>query len=383
MAPNDTARLPHRLLLNAEPFGFGPTAAIASFFPYLRDAFASVGYVGKKHTLDLQRNLPYDAIHDMTNVPKPERGDMLRPVMEGYDILLTAMDHKVAEIAKEAGLKVIYYDALAWYWPSFPASVTNSDVYIAQNFFGVDTRLNDVFAHHAAAHIVPPIAPAPRAPQPREHVLINLGGLQNPFWPVAEVVEYARTMIPILRRAVPANTKIIIAGPEAVANAMADYGVTTYPRAQMEDVLARTHVAFMTPGLGNIYDAAAFNVPTIWLPPANDSQGQQLKIMEVHDMIDAALDWAPVLGNAGIDYSRDQPSVLAAIAQTATRLAREPQLQARLCDIATDHFYTISRKRDSKSVAITQRFGCGGERAVADIVIKAAQGIKAARMHYA
>lgn len=36
-----------RLLLNAEPFGFGPTAAIASFFPLLRPHFENIGYIGK------------------------------------------------------------------------------------------------------------------------------------------------------------------------------------------------------------------------------------------------------------------------------------------------------------------------------------------------
>lgn len=30
----------------------------------------------------------------------------------------------------------------------------------------------------------------------------------------------------------------------------------------------------MTPGLGNIYDAATFAKHVVWLPPANDSQGQ-------------------------------------------------------------------------------------------------------------
>ena len=35
-----------RLLLNAEPFGFGPTAAIADCFPHLREHFGKVGYGG-------------------------------------------------------------------------------------------------------------------------------------------------------------------------------------------------------------------------------------------------------------------------------------------------------------------------------------------------
>ena len=80
MDSNDTQKLPLRLLLNAEPFGFGPTAAIAGFFPHLRGNFATIGYMGKKHTLDLQKGLPYDAIHDVTGTPKDERSENYAPV---------------------------------------------------------------------------------------------------------------------------------------------------------------------------------------------------------------------------------------------------------------------------------------------------------------
>ena len=60
-------KIKYKLLLNAEPFGFGPTAAIASFFSYLRKDFKFLGYLGKGHTLDLQMTLAYDAIYDVSD----------------------------------------------------------------------------------------------------------------------------------------------------------------------------------------------------------------------------------------------------------------------------------------------------------------------------
>lgn len=375
-------RLSQRLLLNAEPFGFGPTAAIAGFFPHLRPQFETIGYMGKKHTLDLQKGLAYDAVHDVTGVPKEARSERYAEIFKGYDILLTAMDHKIAEEARKAGLKVFYYDALAWYWPEIPESVRGSDLYLAQDFFGVKERLREVFntqAGRTAAFTVPPIAPEMKGVRTGEHVLINLGGLQNPFWPIEDVADYARVIVRGLKQALPEGERVVIAGSEAVAQRLKDEGVVTFPRKQMEDVLRRSRVAFMTPGLGNIYDAAAYDLPTIWLPPANDSQGQQLGSIGFAGMCDAALDWDAITG-VHIRYSDPQPQVLSRIAEAATRLATDEGAQARLTMYARRCFGQLSAKKGSSSAALLDRFGTGGEREVARHVVEKARGYQLGRV---
>jgi hypothetical protein len=360
-----------RLLLNAEPFGFGPAAAIAGFLPHLRPHFNTIGYIGKKHTLDLQRGLPYDAVHDVTGTARDEREETYAPVFAQYDIFLTAMDHKMAEAAQKAGLKVIYYDALAWYWPEIPDSMRKTDLYIAQDFFGVRERLSAVFNDSARAQIVPPIAPAGKSAQAKDHVLINLGGLQNPFWPVEDVVDYARAVVAALRRALP-DEKIVIAGSQAVADKMAAEGVRTIPRVEMEDILARSKMAFMTPGLGNIYDAAAFDLPTIWLPPANDSQGQQMRLIEEKGLSDGAMDWHDILRSDAIDYRADQPAVLAQIAAAAKILSADSAAQNRLAAAAVK-LRGETGAGGSRTVGLLEKFGTGGEEQVAKLVIAKAR----------
>jgi len=125
-----------RLLLNAEPFGFGPTAAIADCFPHLREHFGKVGYVGVGFTLDLQRPLPYDSLHDVTGVPAELSDAVLADIFSQYDIFLTALDFCMAEKARAAGLTVVIYDPLTWYWKTIPQVVKDADLYIAQDFFG-------------------------------------------------------------------------------------------------------------------------------------------------------------------------------------------------------------------------------------------------------
>ncbi len=273
-----------RLLLNAEPFGFGPTAAIADCFPFLREHFSKVGYVGVGFTLDLQRPLPYDSLHDVTGVSQELLDAVLADIFSQYDVFLTALDFGMAEKAKAAGLTVIIYDPLTWYWKTIPPVVKDADLYIAQDFFGVRERLEQE-AHLFNAErvrVVPPIiGDVAHAPGERDTVLLNLGGLNNPFWSAEGTLAYARLIVEAFA-SVAGNVEVIItankciAANALIAQELAEFGVKNLSRAEMQEVLKGAKFALMTPGLGNVYDAARFDIPTIWLPPANDSQGQQL-----------------------------------------------------------------------------------------------------------
>jgi hypothetical protein len=363
-----------KLLLNAEPFGFGPSAAIASVFPHLRSVFDTVGYVGKHHTLDLQRALPYDQIHDVSSMGKEERFETLQPIFAEYDIFLSAMDHKMVELAQRAGLKVFYYDALAWYWTDIPQSVQKADLYIAQDFFGVEQRLSDIFGASAGNTArIAPIVTVPEAKQRRHVTLINLGGLQNPFTPIEDLTCFARDVIDNIKKALPQETELVIASSNAIVERLGDAMVRTYPRAEMEDILTQSSAAFMTPGLGNIYDAAAYDIPTIWLPPANDSQGQQMRLLKHNNMLDAALDWHDFMAQDAIDYSNEQLDVLEDISRVTQQFATDKKArqtfrrQARVAHQALQPHSCTS--------ALIERFGSGGERQMAGLVTRKAASL--------
>jgi len=371
-APRTSPAAP-RLLLNAEPFGFGPSAAIAAFFPRLRPHFAKIGYLGKRHTLDLQTPLPYDEVHDVSAEERGKRSEWLTPIFRQYDILFTAMDHKVAGEAARAGLKVFYYDALAWYWPEIPEAVRNCDLYLAQDFFGVAERLKSRFSGHAAAHAVPPIVSSPPRDRKGSRVLVNLGGLQHPHWSPEDVVRYARSVLAALRRALPAGEEPVVAASRLVADELRGEGVRFYPRQEMEGLLARARIAFMTPGLGNIYDAAACGLPTIWLPPVNDSQGRQLRLIEGQGLSDGSLDWSALDPAAALDYGLEQTAVLAGIARLTSRLAAEPALQDRLAETAALRYREVAGKSGCAGAALLEKFGRDGVERVTELVIDRAR----------
>ncbi|MBS1993005.1 MAG: hypothetical protein JSS83_20950 [Cyanobacteria bacterium SZAS LIN-3] len=374
METNAIATSELRLLLNAEAFGFGPTAAIADCFPHLRKLFGTIGYVGKGHTLDLQKPLSYDAIHDLAVVGD---GVELDRLFAGYDVFLTALDFDMAERARRAGLWVAVYDPLTWYWKEISPAVRACHLYLAQDFFGVRERMVGEAESFGEAVVVPPIvSQTPSAPEdlPREHVLLNLGGLNNPYWTAEDTLAYARLVVSSVVQSGAVKLPLVIAANSVIAAALPEYGVRNFSREQMQGVLASASYALMTPGLGNIYDAARHNVPTIWLPPANDSQGQQLKLLEANGMADGSLDWETFVQSgdeavaaAELDYKADQGDILKSITALVAGTAGSAELRAAL----TRRIAALIAGLEGDSggcTALTARFGSGGAEQLALIL---------------
>ena len=219
--------------------------------------------------------------------------------------------------------------------------------------------------HFTEAHVVPPLIPHNQIQRKGEHVLINLGGLQNPLWSLEETVVYARKMISALFSIIPAREKVMIATSKAVAERIGSPQLI-YTREEMRKILARSKYAFMTPGLGNIYDSALYDMPTIWLPPANDSQGQQLEALRQHGMIDGSVDWKD--SGTPIDYREQQGSILEQISAAVHHATIE---------VLTENFRDQQRNLEGKNSSATSqlldRFGTNGEERVAQLIYDFAQ----------
>lgn len=375
MARKNTEQTKPRLLLNAEAFGFGPTAAIADCFPFLRKHFSTIGFVGTGHTLDLQRPLAYDAIHDASQLKEAA----LNEIFAQYDIFLTALDFAMAEKALGQVLTVCVYDPLTWYWKTIPAVVGAVDLYIAQNFFGVEERLKSPEFAAATWQTVAPIVGQQSENQSngkadngsaKDLVLVNLGGLSNPLWTGNEALSYARQ---ILEAVLPtlAGQKVVVAANSAISAALAHLGAKNLSREQMQVVLQQAKYALMTPGLGNIYDAARFNTPTIWLPPANDSQGQQLALLNQSSLVDGLVDWHQILPVSAIDYSADQGAVLKSIASALERGQSSKRAKTRLAKLLRQQIKALPQ--NSRLTALVERFGSGGAQHVAELVFQQSQ----------
>lgn len=348
-------RHPYRVLVNAEAFGFGPTAAIADFFPHLRRQFHHLAYIGTGHTLDLQRPFAYDAIYDLAH-------HSFEDIASRYDLFLTALDFAMADRAQALGLPTVIYDPLTWYWPTIPDIASKKILYIAQAFHGVNERLaQSKFAHTL---MVPPIIPSSVDEKKRTRILVNLGGVQNPLWSLETTIAYAEHMVKTIKQIVPSEESLQIITSAKIAQNLRDPHVTTYSREEVLNLLPEIKFAFMTPGLANIYDSAAYNIPTLFLPPANDSQGQQLQLIRHHQTVDHFVDWSDLFPETPMDYRYPQSNVLAQIQKFITTFPKERFLQA--CDHG---FQKLTQLTSSATTKLIHQFGRGGAEEVVQATV--------------
>jgi hypothetical protein len=295
-----------KVLLNAEAFGFGPSASIASIFPSLRPMIEHLDYVGVGHSLDLQRKLAYDNIFNIS------KEDEFKKLVVNYDVFITALDFEKATWAHQAGVKTIIYDTLLWYWRKIPNIIHECHSYLVQDFYGVREKVAELELTNC--HFIPPLVKCPivRTSQ-KEIVLINFGGLENPHWDIQVTAQYIRK---ILESVLPQleGQKVKIVCSQAHLPFFSDFEVETCCYEKMQSYLQATKFLISTPGLGNLYEAANYKMLSLFLPPANDSQGQQLNLLKDNQLIDNSIDWSDLVDF--IDYKNAQLKVLSSIRES-------------------------------------------------------------------
>jgi hypothetical protein len=238
---------------------------------------------------------------------------------------------------------------------------------MCQDFFGVRERVQS--AGHENIVIVPPMLPTLARPAltRSRHALLNLGGLRNPYLSQEDCVSYARLMLALFPVAADLYAEVHAVTSHEIALKLREEVPTarTISPQEAQRRLGMSEIAVMTPGLGNIYEAAALAARVFWLPPANDSQGQQLDALRQRGLTPFAADWHDLLpGRAPIDYRGDEPEVISSIADAIRSASREPAaierlrarfLQAHHAPAAPDPLHTL-----------LDRFGSGGDRLVAE-----------------
>ena len=367
-----------KVLFNAEPFGFGPSAAIAEIFPYVRKQARHLCYIGEKHTLDIQSRYPYNRIIDCTGQGSAtDRKAMYLRHLREHELFITACDLEVAEWAKEAGLEVIIYDPLSWYWKEVCPAITNADLYLVQNFLTVDERLQQNRNKLPETIVVPPIVTGPhqdKNPQGKASLLlVNTGGLMNPLANAATMMSYAKIMMNCISQTLGNHyDQLCFLGSRTLSEATRNqFEVRTVAPDQAQAVLQQSTVALMTPGLGNIFEAAALGKKVIWLPPANDSQGQQLTLLKQNHMVDASIDWHNLFPDTPpIDYFQRQGEVMQCIIERIERLTREPTAIRTLGQLMTLAHEQLSHTHEPLLSELHRRFSHGGATVIADVIVQ-------------
>ena len=257
-------------------------------------------------------------------------------------------------------MKVVIYDSLSWFWRKIPKVVHKCQLYLTGDFFGVRERVSG----WENAVIVPSMVSTPRPIRGNEHVLLNLGGLQNPQWEFADGVKYARSIIAAVEEVLP-DENLVVAASRRISEALGHPRVRNYPRSEMHALLENASMSLMTPGLGNILDAAKFGLRTVWLPPANDSQGQQLEWLRQSGCCDAHVDWSRL--KCPVDYHQKQAEVLRHISEVTQEM---PALHSCLVKCLSSAILDLEKPGSRRTPLLLDLFGTGGAEKATDYFMK-------------
>jgi hypothetical protein len=350
-----------RILFEAEPFGYGPAAMAAAVARELKPYLGEMNFLGIRHTSDLQRGVGYDRVWHFDQLPPR---DEARAIIARHTAVVTTMDWWCAEIAVEEGIPVIFLDALLWFWRSIPPMAHEFAMHIAQDFYGVRRAAEE---HRSLLSertvIVPPFTSPRERKYPSDWNLLNLGGLQNPSFSDSIVDQYASALAEALGGD---STPWRLLGNRRLAAAFPEWGLLSVTPEGAVNLLAESRAALMTGGLGNIFDAASLgSVPVLWLPPMNDSQGQQLELLEAHGALDARIDWSDIDGSR-IDYRAPQRQVLEEIARSVQRLGT-PAHRERCVSLVREKTATLA-PGTSRTRRVLQDLGSGGLRLVIEML---------------
>lgn len=364
-----------RILLNAEAFGFGPSAAIAQLFSHIRPHVEYLGYMAEGHAVDLHQSLDYNVIRKVSmSASDAEISTLLAELFihHSFTHFFSASNFRFARLAKQVGFQVGIVDPLTWYWDVLPIEISMVvDLYLAQDFIGVRERLQrEPLAFPPFTLIVPPLVDQTTClTTVKDGIFVNLGGLKNPWMRDDSLLDVTRLIASSVCQ-ICGEANVRIATNDAFAQVLRpQLNAKTYASSEMMQQLNTCQVAIMTPGLGNLFEASSLtNTPVIWLPPMNDSQGQQLILLMEQDSVDWFIDWHEFTAGGPIDYFNNQQDVLTEI---SARIENQliPNLdncQARFTACLTIKIQQASQHQGDalKIHRLIREYGHGGSRVV-------------------
>lgn len=350
-----------KVLMNAEAFGFGPSATIASLFPHLKNlsCITELSFCGESHSLDLQKKLSYNHIFNTSS--KEE----FKELVKNYDVFITALDFEKATWAREEKVHTIIYDSLFWYWKKLPQVIDDCQYYLIQDFFGVKDRVAQNKLNNY--DLIPPAISNKKSSHVNstEFVLINFGGLENPLWDLTVTRQYMKnilnSLVPYLEKQ---GKKYKIACSEKHALYFIDYNAKHYSYEKMQELIQTSSFIYATSGLGNIYECAQYQKKCCFLPPANDSQGRQAIMLNQLGFIDSFIDWSHM--NQTMNYEKNQKEVLEEIKKSIINFDNEA-FNKRLIQ--------LSKKNNVNLPKIFNELGTNGKEILVEKLIQHIQNV--------
>jgi hypothetical protein len=325
------------------PFGYGPTGKALTIASFLDNAI-KVNLFTYGAALSLAQNSNYNVENCLSrNVCDWDTDALLQNA-----IFIVIMDFTVAKqlISKYPNLRVIFFDSLLWWRKSIENIPVCSCTYIAQDFPGTQEAANRMFSKNWKPYITGPIVKAynKSIKSQQRIMLINYGGIESPHIKLGCNTNFHILMTKCLIETLKYfSFNIVFAG-----NASAIYNLKSIFRNHLHNIrfLALSHENFVyhlsltkllitTPGIETTYESFSMDVPTIFLPPLNSTQNQQLNEFAKSGFWDprASLGYErSMVEKDFVDYRLETVNLLNIFESLINNLSKRKQFQSGLHD---------------------------------------------------
>jgi hypothetical protein len=284
-----------KLILTAENFAFGPIGKLLDIVDFLKKQGHNLTFVGFGTSYQLAKSYPFDAIYEI-DTDNPKSKIKLQKIISKADMLVSSMDIPSILIAKQQGILTTWIDCLFWFWSSIPEEVLNVDLYIRERLMDDIKNENKYKEKMKNLFTVGPIIGKMNRLRRKNQVLISFGGGEAPYWyKVGRDTNYPRVMTKILQDYVNWEKfdRIIVASSENIIKNLIKYfpsslfEFTVLSHDKFLTELSCSDIALITPGLVTAELSFEHGIPTIFLPPSNNSQYLQLDQFVQHNLAPA------------------------------------------------------------------------------------------------
>jgi hypothetical protein len=339
-----------KILVQAEAFCFGPSSIAARI---VADLFVN------NHLVDYVTNGTSVLISDRAQVNQfIHQSKVTDPILQQYDYVVIVMDWKFAKQAVEAGCKVIFVDALTWFWDRIDEVVEKFDCYLAINYAGVKSVVETI--NNPNSFVIPQTIDQPLALEKSEFGVFSIGGVTNPFLGQFAAINYTTTMIDSFLKSRPRASLF--------GNRTLDLRISTSVKSDFDSIIASARYFVGTSGLGHITECLAHSTPALFLPPVNDSQYLQLQAIGKSENWDY-ISWEDLGYN--IDWSATQTEIIRNIEESIVELlSNKPAIQ-HLSDKISDFVsYNTANEAHNSLHQLSLWWGFNGEKSINDWITK-------------
>lgn len=353
------------LLLDAAPFCYGPISTLMAVVDHLLKSPYRLVLLASGTALEFAQ--PYRDHLEIRVCNTESEEDMGRQlkVFRECTLFISNTNPPSVVFAKRHGVPVVCLDTLFWMWDHLEPEVIDADLFIAQNFAGVDANLERLGKGIRRFEKVGPLISTPieclEAPARENTCLISYGGMESSFTipGITHRLHDIQTqlLIDVLEDIQPFE-RYIFCGRGHVMEALAqkhahparEFGFQ--PHADYLRQLQTCGLCLLSPGLTGAYEAVGTGTPTVLMLPQNYSQQLQAQhFLASSEWPMTGVEWRAVYPDFQLPEQMPEAEAIAQLNQLILKFEQDPPAWDRYRQLLREQLQTPLMPTASPSVS--------------------------------